>query len=101
MVLAVWGGGLLLRWGGPALWQRIARGRRVPALSTAGAVLVPLVQLALVLCVLTVFFAPDDAWWRLGPTTTSLSDLTAVLVDGAAELRDRRRLRCRSPASSP
>ncbi len=89
VVLAVWGGGLLLRWGGPALWQRIAPGRRIPRpLSAAGAVLVPLVQLALVLCVLTVFFAPDDAWWRLGPTTTSLSDLTAVLVDGTAELRE-------------
>jgi hypothetical protein len=89
VVLAVWAGGLLLRRGGPALWQRVAPGRPVPRLlSAAGVVLVPLVQLGLVLCVLTVFYAPDDAWWRIGPTTTSLSDLTAVLVDGTAELRE-------------
>ena len=89
VVLAVWSGGLLLRWGGPALWQRMAPGRRVPrVLTVAGAVLVPLAQLALVLCVLTVFYAPDDAWWRIGPTWTSLSDLLAVLVDGTAELQE-------------
>jgi hypothetical protein len=89
VVLAVWAGGLLLRRGGPALWQRGAPGQRVPRLlSVAGVVLVPLVQLGLVLCVLTVFYAPVDAWWRIGPTTTSLSDLAAVLVDGAAEVRE-------------
>jgi hypothetical protein len=89
VVLAVWGGGLLLRWGGPALWERVAPGRRIPrVLSRTGALLVPLAQLGLVLCVLTVFFAPDDAWWRLGPTPTSLSDLNAVLVDGTAELQE-------------
>ncbi len=65
VVLVVWGGGLLLRRGGPALWERLAPGRPVPRpTAAAGVVLVPLVQLTLVLCVLTVHFAPDDAWWR-------------------------------------
>jgi hypothetical protein len=88
-VLAVWGGGLLLRAGGSALWQRVLPGRRVPrALGVSGVVLVPLVQLALVLCVLTVFYAPTDAFWRLVPTPTSVADLAGVFADGGAELRE-------------
>jgi hypothetical protein len=89
VVLVVWGGGLLLRRGGPALWQRLAPGRPVPGwLSGAGIVVVPVVQLALVLAVLTVFFAPQDAWWRIVPTPTSLADLAAVFLDGTAEVRE-------------
>jgi hypothetical protein len=89
VVLVVWGGGLALRTGGPALWQRLAPGRPVPgALAAAGVVLVPLAQLALVLCVLTVFYAPHDAWFRIGPTPTSLRDLTEVFLDGGAEIRE-------------
>ncbi len=89
VVLAVWLGGLALRRGGPALWERLAPGRAVPrALAAGGVVLVPLVQLGLALTVLTVFYAPDDAWWRLVPTPTSLRDLAGVLVDGSAELQE-------------
>jgi transglutaminase-like putative cysteine protease len=89
VVLAVWAGGLLLRTGGPRLWQRAVPGRRVPrVLEALGTFAVPVAQLGLVLCVLTVFYAPDDAFWRIGPTTTSVGDLAAVLLEGSAELRE-------------
>lgn len=89
VVLVVWGGGLLLRRGGPVLWQRVAPGRPVPrAAVLTGTAAVPLVQLLLVLVVLTVFYAPGDAWWRLLPTPTSVADLVGVLADGFAELRE-------------
>ena len=89
VVLVVWAGGLLLRTGGARLWDRAFPGRPVPrVLDVLGAVAVPLAQLGLVLCVLTVFYAPDDAFWRLGPTTTSLRDLVGVLADGSAEIQE-------------
>ncbi len=50
VVLGVWGGGLLLRRGGPALWQRAAPGRPVPRpVAAAGRAAVPVAQLLLVL----------------------------------------------------
>ena len=89
VVLVVWGGGVLLRSGGPALWQRVAPGRPVPrAVGLAGTVAVPITQLVLVLVVLTVFYAPADAWWRLLPTPASVTDLAGVFTDGSAELRE-------------
>ena len=89
VVLAVWAGGLLLRTGGERLWQRAFPGRPVPRpLEVLGALVVPAVQLGLVLCVLTVFYAPEDAFWRLVPTTTSVGDLVTVLADGSAELQE-------------
>ena len=89
VVLVVWGGGLLLRRSGPALWERLAPGRPVPRVAArAAAATVPLAQLLLVLVVLTAFYAAEDAWWRLVPTPSSLAELAGVFADGGAELRE-------------
>ena len=89
VVLVVWAGGLLLRRGGPALWRQVAPDRPVPRLAArAGVAVVPLAQLLLVLVLLTVLYAPREAWWRLVPTPASVADLVGVFADGFAELRE-------------
>jgi hypothetical protein len=89
VVLTVLAGGLLLRAAGPALWARLVPGRgpsdRVTAL---GVTLVPLGQLALVLCVLTALFAPGRAVLGVVPTTRSVEQLAGVLADGTAEMQE-------------
>ncbi|MCZ2814728.1 transglutaminase family protein [Modestobacter sp. VKM Ac-2984] len=49
---------------------------------------VPLGQVALVLVVLTVVFAPERAWAGVLPTLSSLTDLAGLLGDGTAEIRE-------------
>jgi transglutaminase-like putative cysteine protease len=89
VVLTVLAGGLLLRAGTPALWVRFLPDRPVPPRLAAAAVgLVPFGQLALVLCLLTALYAPHDAWLGFLPTPTSFGDLSDVLLDGSAELRE-------------
>ncbi|MCV2491390.1 DUF3488 and transglutaminase-like domain-containing protein [Geodermatophilus sp. YIM 151500] len=89
VVLVVWGGGLLLRHGGPAGWDRVTRERPVPervrAVATA---LVPGAQVLLLLCLLTTLWAPDGAWAGVLPTGESLDGLRGVLADGTVELRE-------------
>jgi transglutaminase-like putative cysteine protease len=89
VVLTVLAGGLLLRAGGPALWGALARGR-APSdrLSALGVALVPVGQLALVLCVLTALFAPARAIAGIIPTRLSLERLAAVLARSPVELRE-------------
>ncbi|MGZ4548235.1 MAG: transglutaminase family protein [Blastococcus sp.] len=88
-VLVIAAGGLLMRAYGPAAWARLAPGRPVSGrLAAAGIVLVPLVQVALLACVLTTLFAPRRAFAGVLPTRTSLARLGTVLADGAAELRE-------------
>ena len=77
-VIAVGLGGVALR----------AGAERLPQLGGAAQVLVPVGQLLLVLVVLTVVFAPGDAWAGLVPTPTSLGDLAGLLADGADEIRE-------------
>ncbi|SNR33802.1 transglutaminaseTgpA domain-containing protein [Blastococcus mobilis] len=89
VVLTVLAGGLLLRAGGAALRTGLTRGRAASDdLSALGVVLVPVGQLALVLCVLTALFAPARAVAGLLPTEASLRQLAAVLSEGLAELRE-------------
>jgi hypothetical protein len=89
VVLAVLAGGLLLRAGGAAALAGLTRGRAPsPRLSALGAALVPVGQLALVLCVLTALFAPARAVAGVLPTGASLRQLAAVLSEGLAELRE-------------
>ncbi|RBY88926.1 transglutaminase domain-containing protein [Blastococcus sp. TBT05-19] len=83
VVGAVLAGGLLLR----AAARRTSRGSD-QELSGPWAVLVPVGQLALVVCALTALFAPDGAIAGLLPTPMSLDGLGGVLADGAAEVRE-------------
>ena len=89
VVLTVLAGGLLLRAAGAALraglTHRHLSSRRLSALGVA---LVPVGQLALVLCVLTALFAPARAIAGALPTGASLRQLAAVLGEGSAELRE-------------
>jgi hypothetical protein len=87
VVLAVLAGGLLLRAGGAAALAGLTRAPS-PRLSALGAALVPVGQLALVLCVLTALFAPARAVVGVLPTGASLRQLAAVLSEGLAELRE-------------
>ncbi|MFC4696207.1 transglutaminaseTgpA domain-containing protein, partial [Geodermatophilus arenarius] len=81
--------GLALRAAGPALWAWASGGRALPARAgAAGVPLVPLGQLAALLCLMTALFAPGDAIGGWLPTPGSLGDLAAVLTDGSAEIRE-------------
>ena len=89
VVLVVLAGGLLLRTGGAALWARLTRGRAPSDLWPAlGSGLVPIGQLALLLCVLTALFAPARAVAGVVPTRRSVEQLAAVFADGTAELQE-------------
>jgi transglutaminase-like putative cysteine protease len=89
VVLTVLAAGLLLRAGGAVLHARLTGGRAPsPALSAVGVALVPVGQLALVLCVLTALFAPAEAIAGAVPTGESMRQLAAVLTEGSAELRE-------------
>jgi transglutaminase-like putative cysteine protease len=89
VVLVVLAGGLLLRTGGAALWTRLTRGRAPSDLWPAlGVGLVPIGQLALLLCVLTALFAPARAVSGVVPTRASVAQLAAVFADGTAELQE-------------
>jgi transglutaminase-like putative cysteine protease len=89
VVLVVLAGGLLLRVGGPALWQRFTGGRPVPGrVAALGVVLVPVGQLFLLLCLLTARFAPGEAILGVLPTPASVARLGVVLADGSAEIRE-------------
>jgi hypothetical protein len=88
-VLVVFAGGLLLRGLGPALWERVGRGRPVPdRLAGLGVVAVPLGQLALLACLFSALYAPSSALFGILPTSESLADVAAVLADGAAEVQE-------------
>jgi hypothetical protein len=88
-VLVVLAGGLALRVGGPAAWARLAPGRPVPRrLVAAGVAVVPLVQLFLLTCLMTVLYAPLRSYAGVLPTPSSLTRLVAVFADGSAELRE-------------
>jgi transglutaminase TgpA-like protein/transglutaminase superfamily protein len=81
--------GLALRAAGPALWAWASGGRVLPARAAAvGVPLVPLGQLAALLCLMTLLFSPAGAAWGWLPTPDSLTDLGAVLTDGSAEIRE-------------
>lgn len=89
VVVVVLAGGVLLRTAGPLAWGTLARGRPAPdRLVAAGVVLVPVGQLALVGCLLTALYAPQDALAGFVPTAASLADLAGVLADGGAEIRE-------------
>jgi hypothetical protein len=89
VVVTVLAGGLLLRVGGATLRAGLSGGRTPSAaLSTLGVAVVPVGQLALVLCVLTAMFAPAQAIAGTLPTPSSLEQLAAVLSEGSAELRE-------------
>jgi hypothetical protein len=89
VVLVVLAGGVLLRLGGPALWNRLASGRPVPdRVAVAGVVLVPVGQLFLVLCLMTARYAPGEALAGVVPTWSSLAELGAVLSAGRAEIQE-------------
>ncbi|WP_346623067.1 DUF3488 and transglutaminase-like domain-containing protein [Blastococcus montanus] len=82
---AVLAGGLLLRRAG----ARLSSGAPVPRpLRALGTALVPLGQLALLVCVLTAAFAPEGALAGIVPTPESLDRLGGVFADGAAEIRE-------------
>ncbi|MGY1793725.1 transglutaminaseTgpA domain-containing protein [Geodermatophilus sp. SYSU D00525] len=82
-------GGLALRAAGPALWAWASGGRALPARAgAAGVPLVPLGQLAALLCLMTALFAPGEAIGGWLPTPDSLGDLAVVLTDGSAEVRE-------------
>ncbi|RBY77143.1 transglutaminase domain-containing protein [Geodermatophilus sp. TF02-6] len=88
-VAAVAATGLLLRTAGVALWARLGGDRPVPGGWGGFAVaLVPVGQLAVLVCVLTALFAPARADLGWFPTGASLTDLTSVLTDGTVELRE-------------
>ena len=59
--------------------------RQVRPLGTG---LVPIGQLALLLCVLTALFAPARAVSGVVPTRRSVAQLAAVFADGTAELQE-------------
>ncbi|MGY1666274.1 transglutaminase TgpA family protein [Geodermatophilus sp. SYSU D00696] len=81
--------GLALRAAGPALWAWASGGRPLPArTAAAGVPLVPLAQLAVLTCLMTALFAPDDAIGGWFPTPASLRGLGDVLTVGSAELRE-------------
>lgn len=81
--------GLLLRAAGPALWAWASGGRALPArAAAAGVPLVPLGQLAALLCLMTLLFSPAGAIGGWLPTPRSLAGLGAVLTDGSAEIRE-------------
>lgn len=85
VVAAVLAGGLLLRRAG----AHLTRGPTAPRfLVVLGTLLVPVGQLLLVACVLTVAFAPDGAVAGLLPTAESLTRLAGVFADGTAEIRE-------------
>ena len=89
VVLVVWVGGSLGRHVRRALRIRRTGGVLIPRrLAVVSGAAVPLLQVGLLACVLTVFYASDEAWAGLIPTPTSLTRLNAVLVDGIAELRE-------------
>nr|WP_239520315.1 transglutaminase domain-containing protein [Blastococcus saxobsidens] len=85
VVAVVLAGGLLLRGAGQGLSQ--GRATAWPA-ERLGTLLVPVGQVALVLCVLTALFAPDRAVAGLLPTPGSVGDLVGVLSDGTAEMQE-------------
>ncbi|MBB3082091.1 transglutaminaseTgpA domain-containing protein [Geodermatophilus sabuli] len=88
-VAVVTAGGLLLRAAGALLWETLAPGRSVPVRWAAvGVPLVPLGQLALLVCLLTALFAPGRAAFGWVPTGRSTTDLLTVLADGSAELQE-------------
>ena len=88
-VVVVLAGGVLLRAGGPVVWSRLAPGRpRSRGLSAVGVALVPLVQLFLLTCLVTVVYAPRRSFAGVLPTPSSMRQLGAVLADGAAEVRE-------------
>jgi transglutaminase-like putative cysteine protease len=81
--------GLALRAAGPALWAWASGGRALPArVAAVGVPLVPLGQLAALLCLMTLLFSPAGAVGGWLPTPDSLADLGAVLTDGSAEVRE-------------
>ena len=89
VVLTVLAGGLLLRAGGGALWPAIRGGRHATGrTAVAGAALVPIGQLFLVLCLLTVLFAPAKSFAGVLPTRSSVAQLGTVLAEGSAEMRE-------------
>ncbi|MGY1593737.1 transglutaminaseTgpA domain-containing protein [Geodermatophilus sp. SYSU D00708] len=82
-------GGLALRGAGAALERRLFGDRSAPTRWVVlGVPLVPLGQLVLLGCLLTALFAPTRAGGGWLPTSGSVTDLAAVLVDGTAELRE-------------
>ncbi|MGY1643347.1 transglutaminase family protein [Geodermatophilus sp. SYSU D00703] len=82
-------GGLVLRGAGALLERRLFGDRPASGVWVAlGVPLVPLGQLALLLCLLTALFAPARAAAGWLPTGESGADLVSVLVDGTAELRE-------------
>ena len=82
VILVVLAGGLLFRAVGAAAWARLTRGRALPdQWRTLGAGLVPVGQVALLLCVLTALFAPARAGWGVVPTRASVRQLAAVFAD--------------------
>jgi hypothetical protein len=89
VILTVLAGGLLLRAGEVALRAGLTRGR-APSdrLSALGMALVPVGQLALLLCVLTALFAPAKAIAGVVPTPRSVGQLATVLAEGTAELQE-------------
>jgi transglutaminase-like putative cysteine protease len=89
VVAAVAATGLLLRSAGVALWAALSGDRPVPGLwGGLGIPLVPLGQLAVLVCVLTALFSPERAGAGWFPTAGSLADLGTVMTDGTAELRE-------------
>ncbi|SDO68525.1 transglutaminase-like domain-containing protein [Geodermatophilus sp. DSM 45219] len=85
VIAAVAAGGLLLRVAGAAA----AGGRTAPAWWAALVrVAVPLGQLLVLVCVLTLLFAPGEAWGGWLPTGASLDELGTVLADGTVELQE-------------
>ena len=89
VIVVVLAGGLLMRVGGPALWNRLRPGQPVPdRLSALGVALVPAGQLFLVLCLLTARYAPAEAILGVIPTPGSLGQLGTVLAEGTAELQE-------------
>ncbi|MGY1807427.1 transglutaminaseTgpA domain-containing protein [Blastococcus sp. SYSU D00669] len=88
-VVVVLAGGLLLRSAGPALWARVSGDRPVPPRLGALAVpLVPIGQIALIVCLLVSLYAPAQALFGVVPTPAAVADLLRVLADGSAELRE-------------
>ena len=77
--------------GGAALRGGLARllaADGTSRLAGAPGALVPLGQAVGVLCLLTVLFAPDDAFAGILPTPTSVGALGSVLADGMTEIRE-------------
>jgi transglutaminase-like putative cysteine protease len=89
VVLLVLAGGLLLRGGAALLWPLLSRGRPAPErLAALGVMLVPLGQLALVTCLFSALYAPEESLLGVLPTPSSLTEVARVLGNGAAEVRE-------------